>query len=77
MADSFHFAYYVVRLRVNVLDAAASVAGVVERLGTGRKHSFQEGQELLRLLVDWPHAPSKLPPAAETSNDSLKKGGGS
>lgn len=76
MADAFHFAYYVVRLRVNVPDEGASIAGVVERLGTGRKHSFQEGQELLRLLVDWSDAPSKMPPAAETGNESLENGGG-
>jgi hypothetical protein len=75
MPDSFHFAYYVVRVRVNVPDEAASVAGVVERLGTGRKRSFQEGQELLRLLVDWSDAPSKMPPAAESGNDSMENGG--
>lgn len=74
MTNPDHFAYYVVRVRVSAPDEPSSVAGVVERLGTGRKHSFQEGQELLRLLADW-YAPTKMPSAAETGNESLENGG--
>ncbi len=74
MTNLNHFAYYVVRVRVSAPDEPFSVAGVVERLGTGRKHSFQEGQELLRLLADW-YASTKMPPAAETGNESSENRG--
>lgn len=55
---SGHFAYFTVRLRVPGPGEAASLAGVVERLGTGRKRSFSDGQQLLCLLAEWSHAPS-------------------
>lgn len=62
------FAYFMVRIRVPAPGDPATVAGVVERLGTGRKHAFPDGQELLRVLADWSHAPSKMGGARETGN---------
>ena len=67
MTNPAYFTYFVVRVRI---DGPGAVAGVVERLGTGRKQSFQEGHELLRILADWSNAPSKMPAAPETGNES-------
>ena len=47
------FAYFMIRVH-NVTDAGPrSVSGLVERLGTGEKRSFQDGEELLGLLSSW------------------------
>jgi hypothetical protein len=62
------FAYFMVRIRVQVPSGPAGVAGVVERLGTGRKLPFPDGEELLRLLADWSHTPPKMGGADPTGN---------
>ena len=45
------FAYFMVRIQTNA-DTMAKTAGVVERLGTGRKQSFSSIEELVRLLTE-------------------------
>lgn len=45
------FAYFMVRIQTNA-DTMAKTAGVVERLGTGRKQSFSSIEELMRLLTE-------------------------
>jgi len=50
------FSYYMIRLRRHSPSAEARaepLAGVVERLGSGEKRGFTDGEELLRLLTDW------------------------
>lgn len=60
-----HFAYFTVRLRVSAPGEPANLSGIVERLGAGRKRSFPDGQELLRLLTDWSQPPRKMTSATE------------
>lgn len=49
------FAYFMVRLhRQPATTDLRSLAGMVERLATGEKCSFTSGDELLRLMDDWP-----------------------
>ncbi|MGH7476440.1 MAG: hypothetical protein ACRELD_09130 [Longimicrobiales bacterium] len=69
-----HFAYFMVRVHVDAPGKSATCAGVVERLGTGRKCSFPDGQALLRLLADWSHAPFKMPPGEARSNEPTHRG---
>jgi len=64
-----HFAYFMVRIRVQAPGEPANVAGVVERLGTGRKHSFPDGKELLRVLADWSRATAKMGDGGERRNE--------
>jgi hypothetical protein len=45
------FAYFMVRIQTNA-DTRARSFGVVERLGTGRKESFESIEELVRLLTE-------------------------
>jgi len=71
-----HFAYFMVRIRVQVPGEPANVAGVVERLGTGRKHSFPDGQELLRVLAGWSRAAAKMSGGAERRNERDAGAGG-
>lgn len=48
------FSYYMVRVRHSSTESRAeSLAGVVERLGSGEKQRFADGEELLRLLSGW------------------------
>lgn len=50
------FSYFMVRLRHadgGAPPADASIAGLVEHLGTGEKRSFSSGDELLRLVGAW------------------------
>ncbi len=78
MTDPVSFTYFVLRVRApapGAPGAADSVAGIVERVGTAHKHSFEEGQELLRLLADWSQPLSKMPPAAATGNESSENRG--
>jgi hypothetical protein len=60
--------YFMIRVqRAGVVEAPA-VAGVVERLATGEKRSFQSGDELLRLVTDWPGAIPKMLPDVTAGN---------
>jgi hypothetical protein len=45
------FAYFMVRIQTNA-DTRAMASGVVERLGTGRKQSFANIEDLVRLLTE-------------------------
>lgn len=55
MADAFD--YYMVRVQRSAGDPGL-VAGQVERLGTGEKHGFRTGDQLVRLVAQWPAAGS-------------------
>ena len=44
-------AYFVIRIRRNNNDPAATLAGTLERLGSGRTHQFSGATELLQLLA--------------------------
>lgn len=60
--------YFMIRVQRAGVVAAPAVAGMVERLATGEKRSFQSGDELLRLVSDWPGAVPKMPPGSATGN---------
>ncbi|MGH7447309.1 MAG: hypothetical protein ACRELT_07095 [Longimicrobiales bacterium] len=62
------FAYFMVRVRVGAPGDAASFAGVVERLGTGRKRPFPDADALVRLLSDWSRVLPKMWSAPSGSN---------
>ena len=54
---SAYFAYYMIRLsqpRVEVGGGDGELAGMVERLATGEKRSFESAGELVQLLGAWP-----------------------
>lgn len=70
------FAYFMVRVRIEAPETVPSFTGVVERLGTGRKGSFPDRDELLRLLTDWSRAPSKMRLEQQRSNGAAVVGGG-
>ncbi|HEX5436537.1 MAG TPA: hypothetical protein VFW98_05240 [Gemmatimonadaceae bacterium] len=42
-------AYFMLRVRQH-RDDPTSLSGIIERLGTGTKQSFENGDELIRLL---------------------------
>lgn len=62
------FAYFMVRVRMNATGEPASIVGVAERLGTGRKHHFQNGPALLQLLAEWSQMHAKMQSAESGSN---------
>lgn len=66
--EGAHFEYFMVRVRVDASNEVTSPAGVVERLGTGRKRVFSDGDELLHLIADWSHALVKLQGEERRSN---------
>jgi hypothetical protein len=45
-------AYFVVRIRVDHANPAATLTGTLERLGSGRSRHFSGAEELLRLLTE-------------------------
>ena len=47
------YLHFAVRVTCPVLGGPAGVAGLVERLGTGEKQPFENGDELLRLMCAW------------------------
>lgn len=58
------FSYFMIRLRHadgGGPAADASIAGLVEHLGTGEKRSFSSGDELLRLVGAWTHGTGAKP----------------
>ena len=60
------FSYYMVRVRHSSTEnPPESLAGVVERLGSGEKQRFADGEELLRLLSGWIEGLHNMRPAAE------------
>lgn len=60
------FDYFMVR--VTRTEDDARLTGLVERLGTGEKHSFGSGQQLLWLVAAWSNPESNLQPQAGASN---------
>lgn len=69
-----HYAYYTLRVQyTRPADAppglsAAELSGVVERLDTGEKHGFANGQELLQLVGGWTGGPN-MHAGAERGNE--------
>ena len=53
------FDYFMVR--ITRTEDATQLAGLIERLGTGEKHSFSTGEQLLSLVAEWSSSESKLP----------------
>jgi hypothetical protein len=51
--DGGRFTYFMVRVHVSAQSEPSDLAGMVEWLGTGQKHSFGDGQDLLNLLFAW------------------------
>ncbi|MBA3316876.1 MAG: hypothetical protein H0T50_02155 [Gemmatimonadales bacterium] len=49
------FEYFMLRV-VRREQSSPSIAGQVERLGTGEKRRFESGRELLALVTGWPAA---------------------
>jgi hypothetical protein len=57
------FSYYMIRIRHSPTeDRPDPLAGVVERLGSGEKQHFGDGDELLRLLSGWVEGPPNMRP---------------
>ncbi len=52
-------AYFMIRIQRTGSDPRA-ISGAIERLGTGERRTFQDGEELLRLVSSWPGASSKM-----------------
>jgi hypothetical protein len=55
------FAYFILRMRRASPTDSQGFSGVVERLGTGDKRSFESGDELLRLLNSLARDGGKMP----------------
>jgi hypothetical protein len=53
------FAYFMIRVQAPAQDGATTFGGLVERLATGEKRSFQSGDDLVRLVSDWSDSPSR------------------
>jgi hypothetical protein len=63
------FAYFMVRIQTNA-DTRATSSGVVEKLGTGRKHSFASVEELVRLLTGSSTDVENMRPGADAGNEA-------
>jgi hypothetical protein len=59
MLTTDSFEYYMVRIR-RFAGEPGQLSGQVERLGTGEKCGFGSGQDLVRLVANWPERPSEL-----------------
>jgi hypothetical protein len=70
------FEYYMVRLARSA-GQPERVAGLVERLGSGEKRSFDTGEELVRLVGDWSVLDLNMQPAATDRNAVLPETTGS
>lgn len=64
-------AYFLIRLQPPPAEDPRSVAGMVERMGTGEKRGFQSGEELLHLLTAWWEKPPRSS-GGGASEESLK-----
>lgn len=64
------FAYFMIRVQRHVPPDPHRVSGVIERLGTGEKWSFEAGEELLHLLNSWPDPASNMQRAPTPGNPS-------
>ncbi len=57
------FAYYMLRIRRGPgAPPDGSLSGLVEQLATGEKQSFASGEELIRIVGEWPDAERKIRP---------------
>lgn len=52
--------YFMLRIRRDTA-ATTVLVGLIERLTTGEKRSFDSGDELLRLVTAWPDPVPKMP----------------
>ena len=57
---SIRFRYYMIRVQTPAnatpADGSPELSGVVERLGSGEKRDFADGDELVRLVTAWSEA---------------------
>ena len=59
------FSYYMIRIRHSPADDRPEpLVGVVERLGTGEKQNFADGEALLQLLSGWTEGPPNMRPVS-------------
>lgn len=54
------FGYFVLKLRLAAADDPQACSGVIERLGTADRRSFESADELIRLLLAWASDGSKM-----------------
>jgi hypothetical protein len=54
------YGYFVLKLRLAPAGDPPTCAGVVERLGTAERRSFETADELLRLLGAWASDSTKM-----------------
>ena len=54
------YGYFVLKLRLPPAGDASGCAGVIERLGTTDRRSFETAEELLRLLAAWASDANKM-----------------
>lgn len=63
------FDYFMIRIRRPAPGAPArTVSGVVERLGTGEKRSFESSEELLHFVSGDPRRMDNMQPEAASGN---------
>jgi hypothetical protein len=61
------YSYFVVRLAR--LDADPNrLSGLIERLGSGEKRTFDDQDQLLRLFTSWPFHHANMPPGQTDRN---------
>ena len=54
------YGYFVLKLRLAPVGAPPGCAGMIERLGTADRRSFENAEELLRLLSAWASEAPKM-----------------
>ncbi len=57
--------YFMIRVERAVGKHRQILGGTIERLGTGEKQRFDDGNDLLRLVATWPAAANRPTPLAE------------
>jgi hypothetical protein len=60
------YSYYMIRIRHSSAPEPRQEAltGIVERLGSGEKQNFADGEELLRLLTEWTDGLTNMRPVS-------------
>jgi len=63
------FAYFMIRVRREPTGAPGGrLAGIVERLASGEKRSFDTGAELLDVVTGWAEPPPNMQPHPSSDN---------
>lgn len=75
--DDYEYDYFMIRVRRRLGESCdPGVAGVVERLDTGEKHTFGSGAELLGVVLHGQPRASNGPGQSAVGNESHKGASG-